>query len=199
MYFSVQSIASTTFELAALTATRDALERKLHSIQQTVPPGASSPSDLALIAETKRLTALLYLRQRLGNLEILTSHKRLNLQSEPGGGAGEPSHKYQCQLATSIISHITSLPNTPTLLWPLFILGKMTTLDEEQRRFVHERLTSLQKVRNLGSVRSARLDVENTWKRNDLRLDGEAVMNRAGSDYRMWRSGIENGKVISLA
>jgi anaphase-promoting complex subunit 1 len=53
-------------------------------------------------------------------------------------------------------------------------------LDEEQRRFVHDRLTVLQKVRNLGSVRRARLCVEETWMRTDLGLQQGELGEQSG-------------------
>jgi hypothetical protein len=51
------------------------------------------------------------------------------------------------------------------LLWRLFILGNsLAGLNEERRRFVHDRLTALQKAGGLGSARRARI-VEETRKR----------------------------------
>ncbi|KAJ5470335.1 hypothetical protein N7530_007692 [Penicillium desertorum] len=40
-----------------------------------------------------------------------------------------------------------------TLLWPLFVLGNTGLENEEQRRFVLDRLANIQKTRNLGSVK----------------------------------------------
>ncbi len=55
---------------------------------------------------------------------------------------------------------------------------------------MHERLTALQKVRNLGSVRRARLVVEDTWKKIDLVVD----------ETRNENSSIRNNQnLISLA
>lgn len=119
-------------------------------------------SDLPRIAETKRLAALLYLKDRL---DILPVTDFMNSQDSPKFSPSE--------LITSIIVLIRHLPDSPTLLWPLYVLGTTNFgLDEEQRRFVHDRLTALQKVRNLGSVRRARLAVEKTWIRMDMDLEG---------------------------
>lgn len=154
------------FEVSALVASRDALERSLHSLEQTLPTGSDESSNLSRIAETKRLTALLYLRERLGMLP----------STLPQNETSPTSPTYRIQLITSIISLIKTLPNSSTLLWPLFILGNTSSgLDESQRRFVHERLTALQKVRNLGSVRRARLVVEDTWKKIDLFIDDARI------------------------
>ena len=63
-------------------------------------------------------------------------------------------------------------------------------LDEEQRRFVHDRLTALQRVRNLGSVRRARVCVEETWMRSDLRPGESNLLGRVKNG---------SGVLISLA
>ena len=51
-------------------------------------------------------------------------------------------------------------------------------MDEEQRRFVHEQLTRLQKVRNLGSVNRAIGIIEEEWKRGDLNVGGNRWKGR---------------------
>jgi hypothetical protein len=52
-----------------------------------------------------------------------------------------------------IVESIATLPDMATLLWPLFILGNVGVEDEDHRRFVLDRLSSIQRLRNLGSVR----------------------------------------------
>ncbi|PVH79121.1 MFS general substrate transporter [Cadophora sp. DSE1049] len=162
-------------DIATLTASRDFVEQSLQTLEQALPAGIALSSNLPQIAETKRLAALLYLKDRLDMLP-----PTCNLPSIEASNSGE--------LITSIIALIRDLPDSPTLLWPLYILGTTGTgLDEEQRRFVHNRLTALQKVRNLGSVRRARLAVEQAWMRMDVDLEGGERRNR------------RSGHLISLA
>jgi len=147
---------------ATLQASRDFVEQSLQTLEQALPADMAPASDLPRIAETKRLAALLYLKDRLDMLPVTDF---MNSQDSPTFSPSE--------LITSIIVLIRHLPDSPTLLWPLYILGTTNFgLDEEQRRFVHDRLTALQKVRNLGSVRRARLAVEKTWIRMDMDLEG---------------------------
>jgi hypothetical protein len=158
-----------TLELQSLVADRERIENSLQNLRQILPPGTDTSSDLSRIAETKRLTALLYLHERLGVLPV---------SSKPDSGI------FRSQLIKSIITLIKTLPNSPTLLWPLFILGSTDSiLGEEQRRFVHERLTALQKVRNLGSVRRAKHVVEETWKRIDLELGLCSEISKPDSSF----------------
>ncbi|KAN0099341.1 Fungal specific transcription factor domain containing protein [Hyaloscypha variabilis] len=168
------------FELSALAASRDNIERALHSLHQILPISASKCTKLASIAETKRLTALLYLHERL-----------CPLPSTSNSGDRVSAHNPQPKIICQIISLIKRLPDSPTLLWPLFMLGNVKGgLDEEQRRFVHDRLTALQRVRNLGSVRRARVCVEETWMRSDLRPGESNLLGRVKNG---------SGVLISLA
>lgn len=52
-----------------------------------------------------------------------------------------------------MIELISTLPDEVALLWPLFVLGNAGLENEEQRRFVLDRLANIQKMQNLGSVR----------------------------------------------
>jgi hypothetical protein len=143
------------------------IERSLENLTQRAPPSSPKPAELERIAETKRLTALLYLRTRLG---------------KAAQGINDPSQK---QLAAEIVAHLTELPNTTTLLWPLFVVGTTSAVeDEEHRRFVLERLLGLQRIRELGSVRKARAIVEGVCKEQDLGRVGtweKMVLARSGS------------------
>jgi predicted house-cleaning noncanonical NTP pyrophosphatase (MazG superfamily) len=166
----------TESEVEEFSASRDSTEHLLHVLQQLVPPSVFNPDELLKIAETKRLSAILYLRDRL---EIVSSSQPFTPTT------------YKSDLVSAIVSLISSLPNLSTLIWPLFVLGN-TELNEENRRFVFERLTNIQRVRNLGSVRQAIIMVEHVWKKSDLSTDA-------------WRSWGELGpsrqttKMISLA
>ncbi|RDW67559.1 hypothetical protein BP6252_08955 [Coleophoma cylindrospora] len=171
-------------EIATFSASRDTIERTIHGLRQTLPSCTNKPSELLQIAEVKRLCALLYLRERLGS--IPNSKTTNNMPSTTLDAA---SIAYKSNLTSNITCLLSTLPDSSTLLWPLFVLGN-TQLDEEQRRFVSERLRSIEKVRNLGSVRQARLEVEEAWKRSDMGSDAK----------RYWgtRTG-ERPKLISLA
>jgi anaphase-promoting complex subunit 1 len=80
------------------------------------------------------------------------------------------------RLVSSIVELISTLPNpdTASVLWPLYVIGTSTALeDETQRRFVLERLHNIQQIRNLGSVRAARTAVEHAFRTRDLELRGQ--------------------------
>lgn len=66
------------------------------------------------------------------------------------------------------MSLISTLPDSPTLLWPLFIIGNVDVDEDGHRRFILERLESIQKTRNLGSIRRARMVVESAYRAKDL-------------------------------
>ncbi|RDW74198.1 hypothetical protein BP5796_07640 [Coleophoma crateriformis] len=171
-------------EIATFSASCDTIERTIHGLRQTLPSCTNKPSELLQIAEVKRLCALLYLRERLGSIPNSTTTNNI-----PSTTLDAASIAYKSNLTANITCLLSTLPDSSTLLWPLFVLGN-TQLDEEQRRFVSERLRSIEKVRNLGSVRQARLEVEEAWKRSDMGSDAK----------RYWgtRTG-ERPKLISLA
>jgi hypothetical protein len=147
----------TVSEIQTFSTGRDTIERSLYSLKQTCPPNDVNRSSTCKIAETKRLSAVLYLRERLSIIPSpQTSSSSVNAPLT-----------YKADLIDAIISSISSLPDSSTLLWPLFILGN-TDLNEDNRRFVLERLTNIHRVRNLGSVRKAKLLVEDVWKKSDL-------------------------------
>ncbi|EFR02624.1 hypothetical protein MGYG_09093 [Nannizzia gypsea CBS 118893] len=147
---------------------RNKLELELQNVQQTLPSYAKDRDDLLRVAEVKRLTALLYLRQRLGpprNSSILSP-------STPSPGPlvmVEPSTLvWKEKLVADIIAIISTLPDTATLLWPLFVAGSVDIDNEEHRRFILERLQNIQNSRNLGNIRRARLAVESAYRARDL-------------------------------
>lgn len=90
-------------------------------------------------------------------------------------------------LISSMIKLISTLPDMPTLLWPLFVLGNASLENEEQRRFVLDRLASMQKMENLGSVRRTSDAVRHTFTTKGL-------LSSAG---RRW--GHESYRYVSLA
>ncbi|CRG83552.1 Pc22g16640 [Talaromyces islandicus] len=167
------------------------IEIALESLQQTCP-AHSSPTDsyILQIAEIKRLTALLYFNENLGefvsplpplhrSMSSPPSSTSSSLSSSPLNSSSShsiPSPKGTKQrLVSSIIEGISALPNpdTASVLWPLYVIGHSTALeDESQRRFVLERLHNIQQTRNLGSVRAAKTTVERTFRTRDLELPG---------------------------
>jgi hypothetical protein len=151
-------------ELADLRTTRNELEGALHAIDQ-IPSVASDSTYLTRVAEIKRQTALIYLHERLSTL----------LPPSTSVSSSSPA-SYKSSLITSVIEQLSPLPSSPTLLWPLFVLGKGSPADEGHRRFVLERLDNILKSRNLGSVRLARTLVEDRYRSWDLEIYGEMAL-----------------------
>lgn len=133
---------------------RDEVERTLH-LQGRSPAfsGASTESEVSLIAEVKRLAALLYLYGRID-------------------GAG-PQESHMIKITTQILQLIPRISlRTNTILWPLFIVAVLGVRPEcdEDRRLILARLAALQETRQLGNVKKARCVIEDVWKARDLRL-----------------------------
>lgn len=147
-------------ELQYLDDSRSRLERSLRTLRQHVPSTTSNPN-LALVAEAKRTTALLYLYDRLYSF----------MPANYGTDSPEAAYRHLNRLIHSLVSQLESLPVTPTLLWPLFVLGNVSPDNEQHRRFVLERLDEMIKTRNLGSVRLARRLVEGKFRTWDLQLE----------------------------
>ncbi|KAJ5094191.1 hypothetical protein N7456_010052 [Penicillium angulare] len=91
------------------------------------------------------------------------------------------------KLITSMIELISTLPDMATLLWPLFVLGNVGLENEEQRRFVIDRLANIQRTQNLGSVRRTIDAVKHAFGTKEL----------LPSNERSW--GHETYHYISLA
>ncbi|PLB43364.1 MFS general substrate transporter [Aspergillus steynii IBT 23096] len=136
-----------------LNTRTNAIRSALSDLKQTLPTHSADRDDLSKIAEIKRLTALLYLTERLKkNEQQPTLSKRY--------------------LVNTIIRQISSLPDSATLLWPLFVLGNSGLENEDHRRFVLDRLGRMQRTRNLGSVRRARMAVKQAFQKVDLDYRG---------------------------
>ncbi|KAJ6185805.1 hypothetical protein N7519_007106 [Penicillium mononematosum] len=114
----------------------------LLSLKQTLPQHATGREDLERIAQVKHLAAFLYLNERLEN--------ELDIDDRERRGVSEGC---KSRLISSMIELISTLPDMATLLWPLFVLGNTGLENEDQRRFVLDRLANIQKTRNLGSVK----------------------------------------------
>ncbi|RAL03210.1 Zn(II)2Cys6 transcription factor [Aspergillus ibericus CBS 121593] len=132
----------------------------LSTITQALPPHSQDRDDLSQIAETKRLAALIYLIGRVSNANIIID---------------EGTNKVA--LINMLVNIISTLPDSATLLWPLYILGHAGLEDEDQRRFVLDRLERMQRVRNLGSIRRARVAVKHAFQVFDMRLSAARATN----------------------
>lgn len=95
--------------------------------------------------------------------------------------------RHKNRLVTSIIELISTLPDMATLLWPFFVLGNSGLVNEEQRRFVLDRLVNIQTRQNLGSVRRTIDAVKHAFTTHGLLSSGE----------KAW--GHETYRYISLA
>jgi hypothetical protein len=148
------------------------LERSLHSLRQHASASTTNPN-IALVAEAKRTTALLYLYQGLD--AVFQSLRETNTSL--------PEHI--TRLVDCLIAQLVPLPVTPTLLWPLFVLGNASPHNEYHRRFVLERLGDILRERNLGSVRLARRLIENRFRDCDLQMSGVIERSAGGSGRAM--------------
>ncbi|OJD15167.1 hypothetical protein AJ78_04562 [Emergomyces pasteurianus Ep9510] len=188
----------TPLEESTFNTERNDIEAALRVLHQKPPAYASLQGDLLRIAETKRLAAILYLRERLGSptglsyfypVEKFNRHhnghqkhnnhnnnennkNRINPsisnQTIAPGAMETSSSGFKARVVDMIISLMETLSDSPTLLWPLFIIGNVGLDDEEHRRFVLDKLTRIQKTRNLGSVRRARMAVESGYRAKDI-------------------------------
>ncbi|EGE78939.2 hypothetical protein BDDG_01876 [Blastomyces dermatitidis ATCC 18188] len=188
-------------EISNFNTARIDIEAELRVLHQKLPSYASLQEDLLRIAETKRLAAILYLRERLGSPTGLCyfypvekfsphqdhKHKHNNSINSPLSHQAttlsvvetSPSG-FKARIVNMIISLMENLPDSPTLLWPLFIVGTVGLDDEAHRRFVLDRLTSIQKTRNLGSVRRACMVVECAYRAKDIHFPRGKVWGDEG-------------------
>ncbi|KAI1441756.1 fungal-specific transcription factor domain-containing protein [Annulohypoxylon stygium] len=130
---------------------RDQVERLLHQLHQNVPEEfASLKSEFSVIAEVKRLAAILYLYSRVDN--------------------ASPYEPKMIRITSQILSLIPKISlRTHTGLWPLFIVATLGVREcDEDRKLILSRLAALQQTRQLASVKKARLIIEDVWKSRDL-------------------------------
>ncbi|KAI5305400.1 hypothetical protein KEM56_004536 [Ascosphaera pollenicola] len=146
------------------------IKASLLNLDQRLPAHSAGREDLMRIAETKRLATLLYLHERFVTLDSseVDDPAATPDRSPPQTMRAVPASSKR-HIVQSLINLISTLPDMATLLWPLYILGNADIDDEEHRRFVLDRLENIEKTRNLGSVRLARLAVRNAFRRRDLR------------------------------
>lgn len=135
----------------AIRQRRDNVERLLHQLRQEIPDCESSNPEFAIIAEVKRLAAILYLYSRID-----------------GSGPHDP---HMIRVTSQIMSLVPSISlRTHTGLWPLFMVATLGVRPEcdADRKLILSRLAELQQTRQLASVKKARLIIEDVWKSRDL-------------------------------
>ncbi|OIW28287.1 hypothetical protein CONLIGDRAFT_714838 [Coniochaeta ligniaria NRRL 30616] len=146
--------ATSGLPTADIAARRNDIERHLTELHQPIPhdAGGADEAELALVAETKRLTALLYLYSRVDD-----------------AGPQEPRVARLTGRILALLQRVSLRTNT--ILWPLFMVGTLGVRPEDDghRRLVLERLAALQETRQLGNVKKARRILEDVWKARDLR------------------------------
>lgn len=132
---------------ASLLAIRGDLVERLRQLKQYSPVGTQNSAHLLQVAEAKRLTAMLYLDERI---PVPEQSSTLHLRSMG-----------RKRLIGSIINTLRVLPATSAAsLWPLFILGNSQLENEYHRHFVLCRLAQLERSRRLGNIYHARCLVE---------------------------------------
>ncbi|KAL2871194.1 Zn(II)2Cys6 transcription factor [Aspergillus lucknowensis] len=161
----------------------------LLSLKQKLPEHSIERKDLEQVAHIKHLAALLYFNERLGSSRPAPKFYHERSEDDPGPCDRDDLEPYSSkeQLISSVIESITTLPDMATLLWPLFVLGNAGLENEDHRRFVLDRLSRIQKMRNLGSVRRTIEAVKHAFGTKDLAWRGD----------RVW--GHESYRYISLA
>lgn len=133
---------------------RDDVERTLHlQDRSSLSLDELISSEVSIIAEVKRLAALLYLYGRID-------------------GAG-PQEYHMIRITAQILHLIPRISlRTNTILWPLFIVAVLGVRPEcdDDRKLILARLAALQETRQLGNVKKARCVIEDVWKARDLRV-----------------------------
>ena len=115
----------------------------LSNLQQTLQVGVENTESMLQIAEVKRLSAMLYLHDR-----VMASRSSI-------------APAFAHSLRDAIIDAIQQLPaSSGASLWPLFVLGKSNLDNRDQAQFVLDRLLQLEQSRYLGSFYHARRRVE---------------------------------------
>lgn len=137
-----------------IKARRDDIERRIHQLEVPIyeDPISTGSDNGHMIAESKRLAALMYLYARIDN--------------------ANPFNPHMVRLTTQILSILPEISlRTNTILWPLFIVATLGVRPEsdEDRKLILERLDALQQTRQLGNVKKARRIIEDVWKARDLR------------------------------
>ncbi|PYH94391.1 hypothetical protein BO71DRAFT_419371 [Aspergillus ellipticus CBS 707.79] len=132
------------------------IHSSLKDLTQNTTITSREGKKLANIAETKRVAALVYLIERV-NLTPINSQFKFATSAKKN------------RMIATIIRLKSNLPDTPILLWPLYIIGHARLVDDHQRRFILDRLQLMQRTRNLGSVRRTRTAVKRAFQVFDIK------------------------------
>jgi hypothetical protein len=215
----------TSHDVIRFNFTCDRIDQSLRRLKQKLPSHCYNGEHILRIAEVKRLTAMLYLKEKLGSylsgsehMQQLLSNSQSRSSQEDHWDADRGTSYSSASSPTASNSPSTARVGRPplstsanasyskphliaaiikligtfktplvTFLWPLFVVGNAGIDDEEQRRFVLDNLRAIQRTRNLGSVRRARMTVERAFRVKDLELpsshawgdDGPGVISLA--------------------
>lgn len=150
---------------------------RLSSVHQSLRAGVEHAETMLRIAEVKRLSAMLYLHDR-----VMAPYSNR-------------SSNFAHNLRRAIIEAIQQLPvSSAASLWPLFVLGKSNLNSKDQAQFVLDRLHQLEQSRYLGSFHHARRRVERNIMRR-LTADGDVLKLTWEDDLAL----NDNERWVSLA
>ena len=133
---------------AALSARRDAIEGRLHSLHQRVSGAGDGTGELLQVAESKRLCALIYLYACIDN--------------------ATPASPVIQGLTRRVMRILAGLPARPSIIFSLFVVGTLGVCSEGDRRLVLDKFHSLIKMRCLATAIKARDVAVNVWLDRDL-------------------------------
>lgn len=158
---------------------KNSLINQLKSLSQTMRDEVPC---IQMIAEIKRLTAMVYLFARIDLLEL-----KFN---------GQQGLDKKLYLLNILIKDIMGKINlidycTMSLLWPLFMVGLTgLNLDDSTRWIILHKFKEMENMRHLASVKMARSTVEHIWKYRDFN----------DSELLTWKELVAlNNDTISLA
>jgi len=144
---------------AGIRRRRDDIERRLHSLKQKLARRpwdtdgvTDSRQEIEAVAESKRLSTLLYLYVRIDS--------------------AAPHNPHIVRITSRILSLLPLIGvATNTILWPLFMVGVMGVQSQrdEDKKLVLQLFHALQSTRQLGNVKRARRTVEEVWKTRELK------------------------------
>ncbi|KAL1607857.1 hypothetical protein SLS60_002795 [Paraconiothyrium brasiliense] len=158
-------------------ATAAHLMDQLSGLHQTLRTGVGHAEIMLRIAEAKRLSAMLYLHDR-----VMAPYASAPTALAHG-------------LRNAIIEAIQQLPaSSGAALWPLFVLGKSNMSSRDQAQFVLDRLHQLEQSRYLGSFHHARRRVERNIMRR-LTAHGDVLPQTWDDDPAL----NDNERWVSLA
>ncbi|CDR45914.1 CYFA0S20e01750g1_1 [Cyberlindnera fabianii] len=154
-------------------------EQMLNNLNQRLPTNSEIYFDseerthISTISEIKRLAALLYL------------HAAVYTSTPPETTTLDPQ-----RCTAQIMRLCNTLPDCyMSLIWPLFVVGLVSAVNDEQVRwFVLEKLRLMERKRRLRTVQAAREIVVNVWKETDM----------GDKPYVHWRD-IIKGKTTTIS